>query len=273
MHTKRTWLIGPLGALLAALLCVMTVGAQSTPTATPTAGTGSTTTAPSGQPGAVSGEQVTAAIQAATTTIAAVQKDVAAVNGKVDASTTNTLLGKVGGLRDQAQSALTAGNLTKGQGFARAATQAATAAEGLLRADLSAHGLPSQQAAASRDLVSAYYGIQELTNQAKTNGSVDVSAYVSLAQNLYKQAYDLYGKGTYAQASQTAHVAVQVGQIANAIYAANGIPSGTGAARPAPALRALGGPGGHGPGPMGVGGPAAGSFSTEQPLTVPAPNF
>lgn len=183
----------------------------------------------------------------------------------IDTATVDALILNAEALLDDAQTALNAGDYRQAQGLGRAAADTAKAANGLMQAGMADYGFPSQQAQASRQLVNVYYAVQEVTGQSANLSTVDVSFYVTTAQELYAEAYDLYNDGSYEQAMQTAHVAGQLGRIAYSIQEAYGQVSGSGGP-------GLGGPGMGGP---GLGGPGleGDDASNQTPLTVPAPEF
>ncbi|MDQ6603373.1 MAG: hypothetical protein M3176_02895 [Chloroflexota bacterium] len=164
-------------------------------------------------------------------------------NGKMDLTTVNSLIDRASTLQTQAQSALTANNLTLAGGDARAAQGALRSADDLIVASIGTTGLPSaanrparpaptttptadqQKARASNELARAYQGIVNETNTAKANSTAagDLSFYVTTAQGLYKQAYDLYNAGKYDQASQTVRAAEGVARIADDLLHAAGV--------------------------------------------------
>jgi hypothetical protein len=168
---------------------------------------------------AMDAESVAAVITGASDAISAVQADRDAVDGQTDLTTVDQLLAQATSLRDQARSAADGGDTATALGYASAAVATAQAAERLLHAQLTDYGLPSQQAGTSRLLVDVYYQVQELTNQATADASVDVSFYVTTAQALYTAAHDQYTNGLYAQSAQTALVASQVARIGDMMYA------------------------------------------------------
>jgi len=186
----------------------------------------------------------------------------------IDTVTVDALILNAESLLDDARTALNAGDYRQAQGLGRAAADTAKAANGLMRSGMADYGFPSQQAQASRQLVNVYYAVQEVTGQSANLSTVDVSFYITTAQELYAEAYDLYKDGAYEQAMQTAHVAGQIGRIAYTIQEVNGQVSGFGGP-------GLGGPGHGGPGEPGLGGPGLGGndVTNQTPLTVPAPEF
>ena len=253
------------------------VALADTPTATP--GTGTATTnqpgaqpgpgGPNGQPGRPPGpgrgpeqtpttDSVTKEISNLTQEITSVKADRDFATGKMDLTTVNALIDRAGALQTQAQTALTANNLTQASGYAHAAMGAVRSADDLIVASIGRTGLPSaanhpapttpattptadqQKARASNELAHSYQSIVNVTNQVKANSTAagDLSFYVTTAQGLYKQAYDLYNAGKYDQASQTVRAADGVAHIASDLL------RGAGVAEHAP-----------------------------QPVAVPAPNF
>jgi TolA-binding protein len=242
------------------------------PATTPAAGTA--TTQPAGQTqngnsarntGGKQGGQrqapttasVTQAIANLTQSLTSVKADRDFANGKMDLTTVNALLDKAAALQTQAQSALTANNLTLANGYGQAAEGAAHSADDLIVAGIGSTGLPSaanrpagtapanatmptadqQKARASNELARAYQDIVNETNTVKTNSGAagDLSFYVTTAQGLYKQAYDLYNAGKYDQASQTARAAQSVGHIADELLQSAGVTATGPTAVPVPA--------------------------------------
>ncbi len=190
---------------------------------------------------------VTTQISNLTQAITSAKADRDFANGKMDLTTVNALIDRASALQGQAQSALTANNLTLASGDARAAQGALRSADDLIVASIGATGLPSaanrparpaptttptadqQKARASNELARAYQGIvnETITVKANSTAAGDLSFYVTTAQGLYKQAYDLYNAGKYDQASQTVHAAEGVARIADdLLYAAGVTPAG-----------------------------------------------
>lgn len=220
------------------------------------------------------GQLIEAEFQRVELMIQTVMNDRSVVASTGNSATVDTLLTNAEALLGDARVALNSGNYLQARGLSRAAAESANAAGALMRAQMADYGLPSQQAQASRELVDAYYAVQEITGRSANLTGVDVSFYVTAAQDLYTDAYDLYNAGTYEQAMQTAHVARQIGRIANTIWEANGLISGPGG----PGLGGPGGPAGPslgGPGGPPLGGPGIGGedLTNQQPLTVPLPEF
>lgn len=187
---------------------------------------------------------VTTQINNLTQAITRAKADRDFANGKMDLTTVNSLIDKASALQAQAQSALTANTLTLASGDARAASEALRSADDLIVASIGTTGLPSaanrparpapattptadqQKARSSNELARAYQGIVNVTNTVKANSSStagDLSFYVTTAQGLYKQAYDLYNAGKYDQASQTVHAAEGVAHIADELLRAAGV--------------------------------------------------
>jgi len=186
---------------------------------------------------------VTTEISNLTKMTASVTADRDFANGKMDLTTVNSLIDRASALQSQAQSALTANNLTQASGDARAAEGALRSADDLIVASIGTTGLPSaanrparpapatpptadqQKARSSNELAHAYQSIVNTTNRVKVNSTAagDLSFYVTTAQNLYKQAYDLYNAGKYDQASQTVHAAEGVARIADDLLRAAGV--------------------------------------------------
>jgi hypothetical protein len=153
-------------------------------------------------------------LQQVTDTITIVQKDRAAVTSG-DLAAVDDLLAKAAKLRDDAKTTLAGDDVSAVPQQLLAAHGAAMAAEGLLRAQLSDYGLPSQQAGASRTLVAAYNQIKEISDRVSAANNAHAKDFATTAQNLYKTAYDRYNAGAYAQAAGTADVAARVAGIAD----------------------------------------------------------
>ncbi len=255
------------------------VVAAQTPITTPATGTAPTTQAPNGTtpgnqgpgqggpmighrgggpdggPGGGRGMQapttdsVTKEIASLTTSLTSIKADRDFANGKMDVTTVSVLIDKATALQTQAQSALTANNLTQASGYVHAAQSALRSADDLIVASIGTTGLPSaanrparptnanattptadqQKARASNELARAYQGIVSATNTVKANSAAagDASFYITTGQALYKQAYDLYNAGKYDQASQTVRAAESVARIADELLRAAGVaPSG-----------------------------------------------
>jgi TolA-binding protein len=186
---------------------------------------------------------VTTQITNLTQAITSAKADRDFANGKMDLTTVNSLIDKASALQTQAQTALTANNLTLASGDARAADEALHSADDLIVASIGTTGLPSaanrparpapttptadqQKARSSNELAHAYQDIVNTTNTVKANSTSaagDLSFYVTTAQGLYKQAYDLYNAGKYDQASQTVRAAQNVGHIADELLRAAGV--------------------------------------------------
>ncbi len=196
-----------------------------------------------GQPQTPTTASVTTEITNLTQAITNAKADRDFANGKMDLTTVNSLIDRASALQTQAQSALTANNLTLASGDARAAQGALRSTDDLIIASIGTTGLPSaanrparpaptttpttdqQKARASNELARAYQGIVNETNTAKANSTAagDLSFYVTTAQGLYKQAYDLYNAGKYDQASQTVRAAEGVARIADDLLHAAGV--------------------------------------------------
>ncbi|HEY7910123.1 MAG TPA: hypothetical protein VIC60_14675 [Thermomicrobiales bacterium] len=187
---------------------------------------------------------VTTEITNLTQAITSAKADRDFANSKMDLTTVNSLIDKASALQGQAQSALTANNLTQASGDARAASESLHSADDLIVASIGTTGLPSaanrparpapttaptadqQKARSSNELARAYQGIVNTTNTVKANSSSaagDLSFYVTTGQGLYKQAYDLYNAGKYDQASQTVRAAEGVAHIADELLHAAGV--------------------------------------------------
>jgi TolA-binding protein len=190
---------------------------------------------------------VTTEIGNLTKTLTSVKADSDFANGKMDLTTVSALINQATALQTQAQTALTANNLTLASGDARAAESALRSADDLIVASIGTTGLPSaanrparptpttptttptadqQKARSSNELARTYKQIVDEGNTVKANSSTaagDLSFYITTAQGLYKQAYDLYNAGKYDQASQTVRAAGSVAGIAGELLRAAGV--------------------------------------------------
>lgn len=203
---------------------------------------------PRGGPGfaAPTSASVTADLTRLTQELTSIKADRDFANGKTDLSIINSLIDKATALQGQAQTASTANDLTKASGYARAAMGSIQSARQLIEAAIGTTGWPSaanrptlptpqatptadqMKSRASNDLARAYQDIVNAGAIAKANGSVgDLGFYVTTAQNLYKQAYDLYNGGKSEQASRTAHAAQEIAHITNDLLRANGVTQAT----------------------------------------------
>jgi hypothetical protein len=197
-----------------------------------------------GQPQAPTTASVTTEISNLTKTLTSVKADSDFANGKMDLTTVSALINQATALQTQAQTALTANNLTLASGDARAAERALRSADDLIVASIGTTGLPSaanrparpmptttptadqQKARSSNELARTYKQIVDAGNTVKANSSTaagDLSFYITTAQGLYKQAYDLYNAGKYDQASQTVRAAGSVAGIAGELLRAAGV--------------------------------------------------
>jgi hypothetical protein len=200
-----------------------------------------------GQPQAPTTASVTTEISNLTKTLTSVKADSDFANGKMDLTTVSALINQATALQTQAQTALTANNLTLASGDARAAQSALRSADDLIVASIGTTGLPSaanrparptpttptttptadqQKARSSNELARTYQQIVDEGNTVKANSSTaagDLSFYITTAQGLYKQAYDLYNAGKYDQASQTVRAAGSVAGIAGELLHAAGV--------------------------------------------------
>jgi hypothetical protein len=200
-----------------------------------------------GQPQAPTTASVTTEISNLTKTLTSVKADSDFANGKMDLTTVSALINQATALQTQAQTALTANNLTLASGDARAAQSALRSADDLIVASIGTTGLPSaanrparptpttptttptadqQKARSSNELARTYQQIVDAGNTVKANSSTaagDLSFYITTAQGLYKQAYDLYNAGKYDQASQTVRAAGSVAGIAGELLRAAGV--------------------------------------------------
>lgn len=213
--------------------------------------------------------------------IAAVQADRDAAGSRADLTTVDELLTQASGLRDKAHAATDADERRR---LARAALATARAAGNLIEAQLSAYGLPSQQAPASRILANANERIVALGDEITAGADADADAALASAQQLYTVAYDAYNAGTYSQAAKTARVAEQLAQVAAFLSGAEVKGDMGGFGRGERGINRL--PGNGGPGGRNNGG-APGSrdddtdsapddeqdANSNEPVEVPSPDF
>ena len=200
-----------------------------------------------GKPQAPTTASVTTEISNLTQQFTSVKADSDFANGKMDLTTVSALINQATALQTQAQTALTANNLTLASGDARAAESALRSADDLIVASIGTTGLPSaanrparptpttptttptadqQKARSSNELARTYKQIVDEGTTVKANSSTaagDLSFYITTAQGLYKQAYDLYNAGKYDQASQTVRAAGSVAGIAGELLHAAGV--------------------------------------------------
>jgi len=195
------------------------------------------------------------------TRLTSVKADRDYANGKMDLGVVNSLIDRTSALRDAAQSALTANNLTQASADIRAAESALRGADDLIVASIGTTGLPSaanrparptaptgsaapvaptadqQKARTSNELARTYQSIVSTSNNVKANSNVanDPTFYTTTAQALYKQAYDLYNAGKYDAASQTARAAGTVAHTADDLLRAAGVAQAGPQAVPVPA--------------------------------------
>lgn len=200
-----------------------TTGVMAQEDATPAAGTPPAieqpaVQSPEGGATAVEKTRLAEAIQGLTDTIALVQADRAAVSSQIDAMEIDGLLTKATELRDAAQVTLQTDDVSTAPQSIMAATQAASAAQALIEAQLSGYGLPSHQGQTSHVLVQAYYAIDEATALTTKDADANAAFFLETAKRLYATAYEQYNAGTFAQAERTAQVALQVAQIGTVLH-------------------------------------------------------
>jgi hypothetical protein len=197
--------------------------------------------------------------------IALVQADRDAVETTADLTVVDQVIAQATTLRGRVESAA---DEAEARRAARAAIATARAAGDLIEAQLAAYGLPSQQASASRTLADAFETIDEAGTEVGESTDTDATALVTVAQQLYQSAFDLYGAGTYVQAARTARVASTLASVGVLLVTSEGA-GGFG-----PGVD--GGNRGRGrgrPGPPDDGDQPLGDESGEEPVEVPEPTF
>ncbi|MGH2558981.1 MAG: hypothetical protein ACRDJH_07950 [Thermomicrobiales bacterium] len=194
--------------------------------------------------------------------IALVQADRDAVGTTADLAVVDQLLAQATAPRSRVEAATAEGEARRS---ARAATSIAKAAGDLIEAQFAAYGLPSQEAAASRVLADSYEMIVDAGEEAADATDPDASAAIAFAQQLYQAAYDLYGAGTYAQASRTAKAAGALATVGAMLVSSEGV-GGFGSGRAA-GRRGRGSRGGD------FGGRPDGDRANQEPVEVPEPVF
>jgi len=150
-------------------------------------------------------------IQRLTDTIALVQKDRDSGASKTDVADVDSLLTEATSLRDAAQATLRSDDVSAVPNQLGMANAAVMAARDLLRANLSSSALPSDQAPASRALVSAYYTVDGVISTPASDSPTDLDKdsafFLDTAKSLYAKAYRAYQSGDYGQAQGIAFVA------------------------------------------------------------------
>lgn len=196
--------------------------AQNDP-ATPNATSGSTSdasldeTTAAGTPGATSDDErdfATAALARVDDVIASVETDRDAAGSGIDFSEIDTLIGQAGIHRDLAQTAVEAGDNVEAVRQAFVAVGSARAARGMIETGLDHPGLPSDEARAGRVLTRVHAGIVAVTEESASATDPNVEFFVSHAQMLYTNAYELNEAGAFAQALGTGRVAGDLARIA-----------------------------------------------------------
>ncbi|MBA2246798.1 MAG: hypothetical protein H0W23_01610 [Chloroflexia bacterium] len=263
---------------------------DATSGATPDASLDETTAA--GTPGATSDNErdfATAALARVDDVIASVETDRAAAGSGIDVTEIDILIARAGVHRDLAQTAIDAGDNAEAVRQAFVAVGSARAARGLIETGLDHPGLPSDEARAGRALTRVHAGIVAVTEESASATDPNVEFFVSHAQTLYTNAYELNEAGAFAQALGTGRVAGELARIAmiltphiSQIGVGRGGRGGGvfGGMRRGSAHGRAGMPGGPGgPGPDGIfGGEMEDGFDDgadlgATPETVPAPDF
>jgi hypothetical protein len=196
----------------------------------------------------------TAQLAAAAKDIETAKTDLTAAKGKMDTTQVEALLAKADGLYSQADGFLKASDFVKASGYAAAAKDVVRSATELMENELgtalpSAANRPARpaqatapadggKAMASHQLANVYNQIVRAGTEAKANATItDAASFVTSAQDLYKKAYDLYNAGEYEKAAKTGQAAGDLAHVVESLMRANGVQP------------------------------------TNQPETVPAPNF
>lgn len=199
-------------------------------------------------------DTATNAISRTTTLITTVKGDLTYATGKMDTASIQIWLNGADAQVKNAQTAKGASKFEQSVAYAHAAGELAMLAETHMGQTLGFDKLPSAsqrpqfpgkfvpanpttitQAQASRILEHTYNSLVMQKAVLKDGG--DVANYLTQAQNAYKTAYDAYNAGKYSDAASSARVAGELAKVANQIHV------------------------------------ALGATSSDQPVTVPAPNF
>ena len=205
---RRALLGGIAGAATLAVGGAALVSAQS---ATPNATSGS-----SGSGSSSRGAMLATRVQ---TELAAVEADRDAVAGKIDTAMVDRLLAFATDLEGRASTATSGTASAAGTPAAGGTTGSTTAqisamrdlaaagltgeaARGEILAQLSAFGLPSQQAEVSKLLADTYSTITADAAAIKAANNADATSALTMAQDLYTSAHDAYGAGHYAQTAK-----------------------------------------------------------------------
>jgi hypothetical protein len=258
------------GAVVAGVGATATVGLvyaqDSTPEASPSTGDEATPDASSNDTGRAQVD-----LDVLNTSLELVQADLDAVRDQVDATTIETLLAQATDLIAQVQTASDAGTTDGIQRNAFAAIAVLHATSGLIHAQITYPGLPSEEARSSRILAHAFEAIEEAGTAAGSATDIDTSFYITTAQSTYTTAYDLYTAGSWAQAALTA-------KSASGIAAAATILTSTAEQRFGFGMRGVDKPGGLFDG--GMAGHQDKPFDDDDdpgdpttPVEVPAPDF
>jgi hypothetical protein len=210
--------------------------------------------------GAATADAANNIISRTTTLLTTVRGDLAYANGKMDTSSITKWLNDADKFIGDAKSAVSAQKYGSAVAYAQSASELAELAEQQMGQTLGFDKLPSAaqrpqrpqrpnsgtqtpptltQAQASRVLSQAYNAIVAQGTLIKNGKSSDANAYLADAQNAYKAAYSAYGTGKYQDAVNSARLANQLLGVASSLNrAATDTTTGT-----------------------------------DQPVTVPAPNF
>lgn len=285
--TRRRLLAGSLATGVIAAGTLGIARAQDDP-ATPTGTTDSTDATPDAATGGSASTPATdttlsdEALARADEVIAAVQTDRDAAAASVDVADVDAILAQAGIHRDLGAEAAAAGTTAEAVRQAMVAAATARSARVLLEARLSYPGLPSQEVRSSRLLAATFEEITGVSADVAGTTDANVQFFVTMAQDLYAQAYDLYGSGAYAQASRTAvaagSLAGTVSLLTSDLSAAGdgGLRGGRdrqGGMMRRGGLAAGGRPGGLGEDRLGRDGEATPTGDDSGPVEVPAPEF
>ncbi len=214
---------------------------------------------------------VTAMIDQATTMVSEVSTDRDAVSVQIDTATVDDLLAHASDLIGRAQ-ATSASDANQPVRLLSGAVATAEAAHELLEARLTYAGLPSQEGRASRTLAAAYEQIDAVSGPSSSTSDVDTSFYVTTAQALYGEAFDLYGAGSFNQASETAATAARIAATGGFLAGSSSWPDeGMRGSRGMPGFG--GEPGRHADMRQPAGPHRNGNETTGDPVTVPDSTF
>jgi hypothetical protein len=272
-NVTRRRLIGSAAGLAAATLATVGLVSAQTSTATPDASTSSSSSTTT--TGTAGDDQLT-------TFLASVKTDRDAVASSIDTTMIDQILAVANDLQTQSTTASDTDSppvpSTSSDSTTSSATPAASssgtsattvapgkrqllaaaqssgrAARQLIVAELSAYGLPSQKVDASHSLADVYDRIKTAGTDVSGSSIADAMTLVTYAQQLYADAYDKYGAGTYAQAQGTGRAAGGLASAAETLLGKNGF-------------------GGAGSGGMSVNGNQGGGANQKKPTSGSSSN-